>query len=153
MNKSKENKVRKPLGWLYLGAATVLLPIYKIKYNVKFDRSGIKDLKGPAVVLGQHLSNKDHVLVGLTLYPRRVNFVASRHFTMKPLLKKIFSVMGVITKKMFCRDISAVKSMLSAVKDGRIIMLFPEGRLPANGKSVPVTDGTVSLIRKLGVDV
>jgi len=154
MAKSEKNKkLGKPNILLYTVGCLVLYPIYKVKYGLSIDKSGIKDLKGPALVLGQHLSGKDHVTTGLALFPHRVNFVGSRHFLLNPTLRRVFRWMKVITKKMFCADISAVKNILKAKQEGNIIVMFPEGRLPSNGISVPVTDGSSELVKKLGIDV
>lgn len=151
--KNKKKKIGRPFAPLYLAACVVLRPIWKLKYNLKIDNSAMKGDKGPALVLGQHLSNYDHVLTGLTLFPRRPNFVASEHFLLKPALRFVFKIMHVITKKMFCADVPAILNMMRAKAEGNTIVLFPEGRLPANGMSAPVTAGTAELVKKLGINV
>ncbi len=152
---NKNKRVGRPAPILYqlfmiICAATIRLRGVKIRV----DRSGIRDIKGPALVLAPHISLKDHILVGLTLLPKRPTFVLSEHFIAKPILNKLLKPLAkVITKKMFCPDVSTIMNIMRAKNEGNIIVLFPEGRLNAVAHSQPVAEGTAALVKKLGVDV
>lgn len=141
-----------PLLIMAVGAFFVSLWL-RIKYKTTIDRSGIRDLKGPALVLAPHTCNQDHLILGVTLWRARPTFVLSEHFMKSPVTRFFLGLMNVITKKMFCADAHTIMSILRAKQSGRVIVLFPEGRLPANGHSVPVTAGTADLVKKLGIPV
>ncbi len=157
-NKAKKQKKPKKIGrpsrllyWLFYH---FVYPRYRRRYGLSLEGArALREIKGPAIVLASHTSQKDHWLLGMALYPVRPNFVVSEHFTKKPLLRPLLSLAHVITKKMFCADVRAVINMTRAVREGNTIVLFPEGRLTAYGRTARLADGTAALIRKLGVDV
>jgi 1-acyl-sn-glycerol-3-phosphate acyltransferase len=151
--KQKRRRVGKPSRLFWGLARLVLAPWYYLHYGLRIDRSGLGDLKGPALVLAPHTSDRDHIVVGLTLAKQRPTFVMSEHFMAHPMMRPALKRMHVITKKMFCADVHTVMEILRAKNEGNVIVLFPEGRLPACGHSVQVADGTAELIQRLGIPV
>lgn len=149
----KKDMLKKPPRLLYSAACLIVGLFLKTKCKAQFDRSGLSDLKGPALLLCPHISNMDFLLVAVALRPHRPTFVVSDHFMRRPALRRALRIMRVIPKKMFCPDIRTIKNIIRAKESGNIIVLFPEGRLTCVGHSLSVTDGTADLVRKLGVDV
>ena len=125
----------------------------RIRYRVSVDKSGVRGIKGPALVLANHLSDQDHFLVGMALLPHRPTFILSAHFMTKRPLRPILKPLHVITKRMFDSDAGTVLNMMRAARDGRILVLFPEGRLTWTAHSMRITEGTADLIKKLKIDV
>lgn len=153
--KGSKKRIGRPVAVLYQIYALVSAAVIRLGgVKLKFDRSGIKDIKGPALVLCPHISLKDHVFVANALLPKRPTFVMSEHFISKPVLGVILKkIARVITKKMFCADASTIIGIMRAKNEGNIIVLFPEGRLNSVAHSQPVADGTAALVKKLGIDV
>lgn len=149
----KRKKIGRPAPWLYWPAVCIMRLIYGIKYRLKIDRSGIKGMKGPALVLCPHVSGKDHVLTALALAPRRPTYVLSYHFWAVKPLRPLLRLMHVITKRMYCADGAAVLNIMRAAKEGSVIVLFPEGRLTWYGRSLNLTEGTAELVKKLRIPV
>ncbi len=145
--------IGRPNPILYYAAYALAYPYYRIKYGISVDRSGLRDIKGPALVLSPHISNMDHIIMAIALFPHRPTFVLSLHFMNDPLLRRILPLMHVITKRMYCADTGAVLNIFRAVRENNIVVMFPEGRLTWYGHSLSVTDGTYDMVRKLGVDV
>lgn len=137
---------------LFFWLSAMYIRLRGVKITV--DRSGLKGLKGPALLLCPHISLKDHIIVGYALLPHRLTFILSEHFISIPVLGKILKNWGhIITKKMFCSDVSTIVGIMRAKKENNIIVMFPEGRLNAVAHSQPVADGTAELVKKLGIDV
>jgi len=153
MADKKKTIIKKPNGFILGLALAIVKPILKFKYKTTYDKSGIKDMEGPALVLCPHTSNIDFIVVAAMLWPHRPTFVVSEHFMAKPLIRKLLNLMHVIPKKMFCPDIKTIMNIIRAKDSGNVIVLFPEGRLPAIGHSVQVTEGTADLIKKLKINV
>lgn len=149
----KPMKIGRPNGLLYRVIYAFLWPKYRRKYGMVRDTAALADLHSPALVIAPHTSNKDHWLMGITLYPHRPTFVISEHFLAKPDLRPILKQAHVITKKMFTPDVSTIMNILRAKREGNVIVLFPEGRLSCNGRTGRVADGTAALVKKLGIDV
>lgn len=153
--KKKQKRIGKP-SWLlyslYIYISALIFRIRGVRLNI--DRSGLADLKGPALILCPHISVKDHIIVGLALMPHRPTFVLSEHFMTRPAIRPFLVRFGrVITKKMFCPDAGTILNIMRAKKEGNIILLFPEGRLGSAFHSLPVTPGTAELVKRLGVSV
>lgn len=154
MKKSKKRKkFPSPAAWLYYPAAVIVSLFMRIRYRVTTDKSGVRGIKGPALVLANHLSDQDHFLVGMALLPHRPTFILSAHFMTKRFLRPILKPLHVITKRMFDSDAGTVLNMMRAARDGRILVLFPEGRLTWTSHSMRITEGTADLIKKLKIDV
>lgn len=146
-------KHKKPVAVFYYLAACILSLIYKWKYGLVIDRRALADLKGPALVIAPHISEKDHWILGITLLWHRVTFVLSEHFMHYRLLRPVLKLVRPITKRMYSVDVGTILSIARAKKSGCIIVLFPEGRLTCSGHSVQVTEGTAALVKKMGLPV
>ncbi|MBO7737553.1 MAG: hypothetical protein J6S77_02485, partial [Clostridia bacterium] len=101
-------KFKKPPALIYYPAYFIMRIYYRLAYGVTVDRSGIKDMKGAAIVLCPHLSNSDHFLTAFGLFPHRPTFVMSELFAGFPILRPVMKMMRVITKKMFCADVGTI---------------------------------------------
>ena len=155
MKKKKKSKVRigkvNPILYFFVYAA--LKRKYTKKYGITFDKSIVKDIKGPAIVVATHTCDVDHILSALTLYPIRPTYIVSEHFMHNKSTARLLKLMHVITKKMFTPDVSTIRNILRAKNENAVIVIFPEGRLSCYGHSVPVAEGTAELIKKLGVNL
>ena len=140
--------------WFFISVVARIL--LKFKLRTEYDRTGFEDLMrngGPALVVSSHISNLDFLFSGVFLYPNIVAFVGSHHFTTNKITNFFIKISHAIPKKMFCADVSTIISIMRARDAGRIIVIYPEGRLTCSGHSVQVTEGTAELVKKLGIDV
>lgn len=155
MKKQKQRKKQlgKPSAILWFFACVFFYVFFKLRYRMSIDRGGLGKLRGPGLVLAPHTAELDPFLIGVALYPRRPNFVVSYHFMANPKIRRIFNRLHVIPKRMFSADPSTILNIGRAKREGNLVVLFPEGRLPCSGHSVPITKGTEALVSRLGVDV
>lgn len=151
-NKSKK-RIGKANPLIFHAVYSVLKPKYTKKYHISYDKSIVKSIKGPAIVVATHTSDIDHILSALTLYPIRPTYVVSEHFIHNPSTAGLIRLMHVITKKMFTPDVSTIRNILRAKKENAVIVIFAEGRLSCYGHTLQVADGTAELIKKLGVNL
>ena len=149
-SKKKIGKVN-PIVYFFVYAA--LKRKYTKRYGIKFDRSVAKDIKGPAFVVATHTCDQDHIISALTLYPLRPTYVVSDHFMRDPKTARLLKLMKVIPKKMFSADVSTIISIMRAKNENAVIVIFPEGRLSCFGRTLPITEGTAELIKKLGINL
>ena len=94
MNNKKKSKKRlgKPNRLLYAIVYSVMKRKYTKKYRITFDKSIVKNIKGPAIVVATHTSDQDHILSALTLYPIRPNYIVSEHFMHNPSTAKLLKL-------------------------------------------------------------
>ncbi|MDR1693124.1 MAG: 1-acyl-sn-glycerol-3-phosphate acyltransferase, partial [Oscillospiraceae bacterium] len=103
--------------------------------------------EGGALICVNHSSLADPVLVALALkvedHPR---------FMAKAELFKIFGFQWLITKlgaypvERGASDMTAIKTTLSVLREGRKVLIFPQGRrVLRDGENVPLKDGAAML--------
>ena len=155
MKRSKKSK--KKIGKVNPLLYSILYPIFRLiytrKYHITYDNEIAKSIKGPAIVIATHTSDQDHILSALTLYPVRPTYIVSEHFMRNRSTARLLKLMHVITKKMFTPDVSTIMNIYRAKNENAVIVIFPEGRLSCYGHTLPITEGTAELIKKLGVDL
>ena len=151
--KSKSKKIGKVNSFLYIFVNVFYTRKYVKKHNITLDKSVAKTIKGPAIVIGSHTCDVDHVISALNLYPVRPTYIVSEHFMHLKSTATFMKLMHVIPKKMFTPDLSTIRSILKAKKENAVIVIFPEGRLSCYGRTLPVTEGTAELLKKLEIDV
>jgi len=145
--------VRKPNAFLYFIAFILIYPVLKILFCLKVDRSCCKLPKGPYIVLSNHESFIDFLLVMLALYPHRLNAVtAQKYFNFRPL-NWLLPLMGAIPKYLFETDMHAVFSIMKVIRRGDRLLIFPEGRDSVHGPYMGMIKSTGKLIKKLQVPV
>ena len=122
---SNKKKLKKRIGKvnpiLYFFVYKILKRKYTKKYNLTLDKSIVKSIKGPAIVVATHTCDVDHILSALTLYPIRPTYIVSEHFMHNPSTARLLKLMHVITKKMFTPDVSTIMNISRAKKENAVI--------------------------------
>jgi 1-acyl-sn-glycerol-3-phosphate acyltransferase len=145
--------VKKPNAIVYFIVYIFFLPLLKILFHLKIDRAGYEPPKEPFIVVSNHSSFMDFLIVMLSLYPRRFNAVtAQKFFHFKPL-NTFLPLMGCIPKNLFDPDVRSIIGIKQVLKRGGRILLFPEGRCACDGVYTGIHKSTGKLIKKLNVPV
>ena len=123
----------------------------KPEYEYKFDQ---KQLKNKQVVLLADHSSRDNYLYVINGYKlANVNAVVGTHnfydkFSYGFLLKA-----GAIAKNLYEPDVKAAMNMISVVKMGGSLCLFPEGIQSSSGSNHPINPATAKFLKKAGITV
>jgi len=118
---------------------SVIRGVLKALYRVEV--KGIENMPQPgerAVVVVNHLSLLDGVLLGAFLPGKptfAINTQISRAWWVQPFLKLFEAFPVDPTNPM------AAKAMVKAVREGRTLVIFPEGRITVTGALMKVFDG------------
>lgn len=124
----------------------------KMNYEV-IDNVGVKDLKGPFIVVSNHTSRCDWEYVGCALYPQPMNYMASDIEFHRAHMHLIFKLCRVIPKKNFVADFHCIREIKSVISKGGNVIFFPEGKSSISGTNQPIIPGTSELFKNLGVPV
>jgi len=127
--------------------------VLKTLFRLKVDRRDYEPPKGPFVVISNHSTFMDFLVVMLALYPRRFNAVTAQKFFLYRPLNKLLPMCGCIPKNLFDPDIRAIKGIKAILKRGDRVLMFPEGRCSTDGVYAGVHKSTGKLIKNLGVPV
>lgn len=89
--------------------------------------------KGAFILVGNHQSYLDPVLCGVPL-KRHLHFLARDTLFAHWFFGRLISSVNTIPVKRGQPDLSAAKKIISKLKEGRGVCLFPEGTRSSNGK-------------------
>lgn len=99
---------------------------------------------GPVIICANHTSYLDAMLISLCT-PRPVRFMVFRDFYEHPVLGFFIRRGGGIPVSQNGTDAEAFKTALGALKQGKVIGIFPEGRLSRTGLTSPGRPGAALL--------
>ncbi len=123
--------------------------IFNIKGKVPPE---VKKLKAPYLVLGNHAGYWDPFVVGCFLKPF-THFVSS-DAAFRNKFQRFFLVrLGTIPKKKNIRDTKVIRDIVSVIRQGENVGIFPSGVRTWAGVSLPFDRSIVKLIRLLQVPV
>ncbi|MDY0294939.1 MAG: 1-acyl-sn-glycerol-3-phosphate acyltransferase [Acholeplasmataceae bacterium] len=109
--------------------------------------------KEPYIMLANHTFMFDVIHVPLRF--RKVPFIVANQTLFKKKATKflVSQVAHVISKQKGQSDTSTVRDLISAVKRGYPILIFPEGDTTFFGETGYIEESTMKLIKKLEIDV
>jgi len=110
--------------------------------------------EGPAILIANHTCGIDHLV--LQAGCRRVlGFIIAREYYDWSLIHWFCKRVGCIPVNRDGRDIQAIRAALRALADGRVLPIFPEGRItPSSGRELgEILPGAAFLAVRAGVPV
>lgn len=127
-------------------------PLFKIFYRFKVvGRENIPP-KGPAILVSNHLSYLDPIVLGLAV-KRKIYFMAKEELFRIPLFHRLIKILYAFPVKRRGFDRKALKAALEFLSQGKIVGLFPEGTRHREGTVGPFSSGVALLALKSGAPV
>ena len=124
----------------------------KIAHRVKIEGQENIPLDEPLIYCGNHRTYLDPPLIVVTA-KRHVRFMAKIELKKNPL----FAFLGVVFDGIYVnrdsKDITAIKTVLKALKNGECVALFPEGTRNGMEKGEKVKDGAAFFAMRSGAKV
>ncbi|MGD9722212.1 MAG: lysophospholipid acyltransferase family protein [Pirellulales bacterium] len=114
-----------------------------------FDREKVP-AAGGGVVLSNHQSNLDPVLIGLAC-ERRLNYVARTTLFSSGLFRLLVAGLDAIPIDREGGGLGGLKETLKRIKRGEMVLLFPEGTRTPDGEVHAMKPGFCALARRSGV--
>jgi 1-acyl-sn-glycerol-3-phosphate acyltransferase len=108
--------------------------------------------QGGAIVVCNHLSALDPILVQATT-SRLIRWMMAKEYYEQKALKWMLDLCGTIPVDRAGRDMAATRSALTALKDGYVLGVFPEGRIEPTRELLPFQPGIGLLALKSGAPV
>ena len=130
--------------WIVINACRLFYGI-----RIKADKE-VKKLPGPLVIVGNHPSYIDPILMGTALYGRPINFVAGEFLFRRKIFGHIITKGGCIPKAQYRNDVRTVKAMFRVLSRGGVLGIFPEGTRLTDGHSIDFEPGLATLIKRAG---
>ena len=117
--------VRKPFEWIFA-------------FQHDSDRENV-----PTLIISNHVTNYDPILVALSFPGRRIHFVASEHLFRMGLISKVLTYLfEFIPRRKGVSGSDTAMSVLRQLRDGKSVGLFAEGETTWDGKTASVVSAT-----------
>lgn len=107
---------------------------------------------GPAILVCNHISGLDPVILEAQI-ERYMGWMIAREYYELPYLKWLFETIELIPVERSGRDLAATRAAMRALEDGRILGIFPEGRISASQAVLRFQTGIGLLALKSGAPV
>lgn len=107
---------------------------------------------GPAILTCNHISGLDPLLVQSTC-PRPIVWMMAREFYEVKALQWVFRTIDAIPVGRGGRDMAAMRHALRALHGGRVLGIFPEGRIEPTRDLMAFQTGVALMALRAGVTV
>ncbi len=119
--------------------------VVKLKFGYTYKKA--KDLPENYIVLSNHVTDYDPILVGLS-FKRQMYYVASEHITRWGWIYKVLNfVFEPIIRYKATVAASTVMDILRKVRKGNNVCIFAEGVRTWDGVTAPVVPATAQLVK------
>lgn len=123
----------------------------RIVWRVHFTNSPPPEMRGGAVLVANHRSSVDPFFVQLSAR-RRVHWMVAKEYCQNILFGPLLKVLQVIPTNRSGIDTGATKQAIRLAKEGRLVGMFPEGRLNhTRGPLVSIRPGAALVAVRAGV--
>lgn len=107
---------------------------------------------GPAILVCNHVSGLDPLLIQ-SACSRLIIWMMAREYYEVPSLTWLYKLVEAIPVDRTGRDLTATRAALRALNDGRIVGIFPEGRIETDTNLLPFQTGVALMAIKTRVPV
>jgi 1-acyl-sn-glycerol-3-phosphate acyltransferase len=128
-------------------APWIILPYFRLFNRLRASGFDSIPASGPAVIIANHLSLWDPVLM-FCLVKRRVYFMAKEEIFDVPVIGSILKRCCVFPVKRTNVDRAALRKAAQVLEDGDILVIFPEGHRSKSGELLPFKEGAALFAHK-----
>ena len=108
-------------------------------------------VEGPCLIVANHVTNYDPLLLAMSFADTPIRFVASEHIFRHGLISRLLEkLVAPIPRRKGAAGADTVRSVLRAIKDGETVCVFAEGDATWDGLTHPVFPATGKLARSSG---
>ena len=103
---------------------------------------------GPVLLIANHQSFFDPIIVGIGPYPRPFYSIARHTLWNNKLFGWLMTSLNAIPVDQNKGDLTAMRRCLEVLNGGRVLLIFPEGARTEDGKTNRFATGTMMLIKR-----
>ena len=147
----KQERYKKPNAFSYGIGRLVSFFYTTFRLNHRFIRNELRNIRGPAVVLGNHASSCDQ-FIACRSCRRRITYVISEAMYYTLPAPWFFSSLHLIKKQQFFTSLADIRNMKDVIRNNGILLLYPAGVVPSCGKSTKLLSATGKFLKMLRAD-
>lgn len=137
-------KVARGIMWVLMRTIT------PIRY---FNPERLKTLEGPAIVIGNHKSMGDPLVIAAEIPKKEITYMAKVELTKNAFMNWLMRSLHVIPVNRGSSDMNAMRTSLRLLKEGGILGIFPEGTRHKEGVMEDLESGAAMIALRSGVPV
>jgi len=107
---------------------------------------------GGVLLVSNHQSFVDPVLTTMALY-REGNYMARDSLFSNPWFGRLIEYLNAFPVRRGTADLAAIKESMRRLRQGRVVLLFPEGTRTPDGRIQPLLPGMFAIAKKTGVPI
>jgi 1-acyl-sn-glycerol-3-phosphate acyltransferase len=138
---------------IYVVAVLILHMLLMMLFGYR--RHGVKrvPLKGPLLVIANHQSYLDSLVVGCAIYPRVATHLARSGLFKSGGFAALIRLFNAIPIREEEGDLGAMRSVIERLKLGDAVIIYPEGSRTHDGELQPFKRGVTLIAKKSGCTV
>ncbi|MEA5049877.1 MAG: hypothetical protein VB021_00180 [Oscillospiraceae bacterium] len=140
----RQSRLLQPLVW------ALSLPDVR-RHKAVITRTDCEGLEPPYILLGNHNAFFDFKVATKAIFPHRANYVIAidGFIGREGLLRSV----GGVCKRKFTSDVRLVRNIREVLRNGDILILYPEARYSLCGTTAVLPDSLGKMCRMMGVPV
>lgn len=130
--------------WLYFIASAVVSPVVGLVYRVKFRNRNNIPKEGAYILISNHLSNVDPLLLGMGQRNRKLRFMAKSELFKNKLFAKLITSLGafpVVRGEGIEQE--AISTSEEILENGGVMTIFFEGKRSKTGEFLRPRSGAM----------
>lgn len=143
-------KIGNPLVWGLLKAMCRI--ITSCVFDLKAYGARHVPRQGGAMLIANHQSFLDPIILGVQLR-RPLSYIAKTELFQSSFLGWLMRSLNTFPVRRGETDVGAVREALRRLREGRILVMFPEGTRSSSRQMGPIQSGIAMLVRRAGVPV
>lgn len=141
------------IGWLFYWITTHCLRVLLWVYS-RWEVVGKEHIPrhGPAILAANHINMIDPPLLA-TCLPRRATFLGKQELFQIPFWGHLYRQYGAIPVRRYQADLAALRRSVEALKEGRLLVMFPEGTRSRDARLARGYPGTAMIALRSGAPI
>lgn len=154
MNKRAKKENMKPNMFYWTLYQLIARLLMKIKFNAKYDRSMIKEVKKSkgSVIIYNHQCDYDHMLTTALFKNVPLNYVLTKRFYYNTLIRTFLPKVKAIPREQFLSDTSSILKMRRVTDASLNLCIAPAGQETVTGMMPYIHPSIVKLLKLCKVD-
>ncbi len=130
-----------------------LLLLYRLKRITPEGAPHKEKIRGGAILAANHSAFSDTFVLGVSVWYRRMFFLAAEVVMKGKLRKKLLQGVGAIEIDRNTADIEAIRKAVGILKEGHLLAIFPQGGITEGDQIQSLKSGVVLIALQAGVPI
>lgn len=135
---------------MYRFARNLFGVLFRTVMPVRYHHLERLQLDAPYILVGNHSSMFDPMLIGYPVFRYHVRFMSKKELMNNAILRKILKLIEVIPVDRHNMDMSAIRASLKTLKEGHVLGIFPEGTRHKEGVMQDMESGAAMIALRSG---